>query len=75
MKVSFYKFHNGHVQQNVIEKVEQMTKAGLMKIADLRHPVFTKKEFYNVLSTDRYGNIKKDFRLMTLTHYLIVETV
>jgi hypothetical protein len=30
----------------------------------LRHPVLSKNEFYNVLSTDAKGNKKNEFTLM-----------
>ena len=74
MKVTFYKYHKGsYVQREKIDKVENMTKSDLMKIADLRHPVLTKKEYFDVLSTDAKGNPKNEFSLMTSTHYLVVK--
>jgi hypothetical protein len=73
MKVTFYKFANGHVQTKTAEKTENLTKAELIKIADLRHPVLSKKEFFEVLSTDIKGNPKKKFELLSTTRYLIVE--
>ena len=67
MKVTFYRYHKGaYVQTEVVDKVESMTKSDLMKIADLRHPVLTKREFYNVLSTDRNGNLKKEFKIKNI---------
>jgi hypothetical protein len=73
MKVTFYKLANGHVQTERAEKTENLTTADLMKIADLRHPVLTKKDFYNVLSTDIKGNKRKEFALLSGTHYLVVK--
>ncbi len=73
MKVTFYRFANGHVQTKTAEKTEKLTKAKLIEIADLKHPVLSKKEFFEVLSTDIKGNPKKKFDLLSKTHYLIVE--
>jgi hypothetical protein len=73
MKVTFYKFANGHVQTKTAEKTENLTKAELMKIADLSHPILSRKEFFEVLSTDNKGNPKKKFALLSKTRYLVVE--
>jgi len=74
MKVTFYKYHKGsYVQRKKVDKVKNMTKQDLMEIADLRHPSLTKKEYYDVQSTDIKGNQKDEFSLMSLTHYLVVE--
>ena len=74
MKVTFYKYHKGsYVQREKVDKVENMTTQDLMKIADLRHPVLTKKEYYDVQSTDIKGKPKNEFSLMSSTHYLVVK--
>ena len=71
MKVTFYKYCNGRVQQDKIDKVESIKKSDLMKIADLGHPVLTRKEYFQLLLTDAKGKPKNEFYLMTNTHYLI----
>ena len=73
MTVTFYRFTgSGHIQTDRVENVLQMTKQELMKIGDLRHPVLSKKDFFRVLSTDKDGNDKPEFDMMTRTHYLLV---
>lgn len=74
MKATFYKFINGHVQRDVIARVENHSKSELLSLADLRHPVLTRREFYDVLSTDINGNLKEEFELMTHSHLIIVNT-
>ena len=77
MRVTFYKFgsniHGFYVQNEIVDKVENLTKKDLMSIADLRHNVLTKKEYYDVLSTDKNGKPKDTFYLLTHTHQLKVE--
>lgn len=76
MEATFYKYGSNYkgyyIQTEKIDKVEQVTKKDLMKIADLRHPVLSRSEFYNVLSIDIKGRPLKEFSLMTSTHYIIV---
>lgn len=76
MEATFYNYGSNYkgyyIQTEKIDKVEQVTKKDLMKIADLRHPVLSRSEFYNVLSTDIKGKPLKEFSLMTSTHYIIV---
>jgi hypothetical protein len=75
MKATFYKLSGfGYVQTEIIDYVKKTTKSELLKIADLRHPVLTKKEFYEVLSTDINGNKRYEFSLLSHTHYIVVET-
>jgi hypothetical protein len=78
MKVTFYKYwcnHSGfYTQIETIDKIEFLTKKEILKIADLRHPILTKNEFYNTLSTDIKGRLKEKFELLTNTHLIIVET-
>jgi hypothetical protein len=77
MKVTFYKYGSNHsgfyVQRDVVDKVQFMTKKELMGIADLRHNVLNKKDFYDTLSTDIKGNLKEKFDLLSSLHLLVVE--
>mgnify|MGYP003475794435 CR=1 FL=1 len=73
MKVTFYKLTKDHVKTKVVDKTENLTKAELIKVADLRHPVLSKKEFLEVLSHDIKGNPRKEFTLLSNTHYLVVK--
>lgn len=76
MEATFYKFGNYqgfYVQTEKIDKIEQVTKKDLLKIADLRHPFLSKSEYYNVITTDIKGKPKKEFSLMSSTHYIIVK--
>lgn len=77
MTVKFYKYgsniHGFFIQTEKLDKTENLNKSDLLKIADLRHPVLNRVEFYNTLSTDRNGQSKKEFSLMTSTHYLKIE--
>jgi hypothetical protein len=77
MKVSFYKYGSNssgyYVQRDVVDKVVQMTKKELMETVDLRHNVLTRKEYYQVMSTDRHGNAVSEFELLGSSHLLKVE--
>jgi len=77
MKVTFYKFGTNHsgfyVQNDVVDKVEYLTKKELMGIADLRHNVLDEKDFYDTLSTDIKGKLKEKFDLLASLHLLVVE--
>jgi hypothetical protein len=77
MKVTFYKFGTNHsgfyVQNDVVDKVEYLTKKELMGIADLRHNVLNKKDFYDTLSTDIKGNKRDKFELLGSTFLMMVE--
>ncbi len=73
MKVTFYKLANGYVQTDRISKIENLTKAELIKKADLRHPVLTALEFYNVQSTDIHNKPRQTFTLFSKNNeYLII---
>lgn len=77
MEATFYKYGSNHhgfyIQTKVIDKIEQVTKKDLMKIADLRHPLLSEFDYYNVLSTDKDGKPLKVFSIITSTHYIIVK--
>ena len=74
MKVTFYKYYKGsYVQLEEIDKVKNMTKAELFKIAELRHPILTRREYFNVLTTDDKGSPKKEFTLSSSNHFLVVK--
>ncbi len=75
MEVTFLKLINGgHIQTDVNHKVENLTKSQLFKIADLKHPYLTKKEFFEVLCTDKNNLPKKEFRLFSKNNeYLVVK--
>lgn len=52
---------------------ENITKKELMSMADLRHPVLNKSEYYRLLSTDINGKPKPKFQLLCSTYLLVVE--
>lgn len=78
MKVSFYRHgtnHHGYfVQRENLDKTADMTKKQIFEIADLRHPILTKEEFFEVLSTDINGKKRKCFELLSRSspHILII---
>lgn len=71
-EVKFYRYENGHIQTDRLERIEKMNKSDLFKIADLRHPVLNKNEYFQVQSTDMENNLKQTFSLLSSFHYLIV---
>jgi hypothetical protein len=77
MKVTFYKYGSNHsgfyVQRDAVDKVQFMTKKELMGIADLRHNVLSKNDFYDAVRMDMKGNLKEKFELLSSFHLLIVE--
>jgi hypothetical protein len=74
MKVTFYPFAGGsYIQTKIILKVETLNKKELMDIADLRHQVLNRLEFYNALSTDINNKKRKAFYLLSNSNYLKVE--
>ena len=77
MKVTFYKYkieYDGfRCQYDVVDKVEYLTKKEVMQLADLRHPILTKNEYYNNLSTDIRGLRKEKFELLGSHHLMMVE--
>ncbi len=44
-----------------------------MKLADLRHPVLTKNEYYENLSTDIKGNQRDKFELLGSAFLIVVK--
>lgn len=77
MKVTFYKYNSAYdgfrCQFDVVDKVEYLTKKEVMELADLRHPILTKNEYYENLSTNIRGEKLKEFRLLGSTHLMIVQ--
>jgi hypothetical protein len=77
MKVTFYKFKSEYdgmrVQRDVIDGVEYLSKSEVMRIADLRHPVLTKNEYYTTLSTDINNLPKHSFELLSTSHLMVIE--
>ena len=77
MKVTFYNYATANdgfrCQYDVVDKVEYLTKKELMQLADLRHPVLTKNEFFENLSTDIKGNKRDKFELLGSTFLMMVE--
>lgn len=75
-QVTFYPYYTnyqGHyVQTDKSDKTEIMTKKQLKAIADLRHPVLNKEEFFTCQSTDIKGNIRQEFTLSTMGNYYLV---
>lgn len=83
MKVSFYKYgsnlhghfiplqgiYDGTVQP---EKTIDMTKKEFFQVADLRHPISTKNEFFQTLSTDIEGKPKKEWSICGHNHFLVI---
>lgn len=76
MKVEFYKYETQsdgfHIQTETCEKTVQMNKKELLAIADLRHPVLSESEFYDMKSKDQNGGRKQTFGLCSSLHYLII---
>jgi hypothetical protein len=77
MKVTFYKYNSSYdgfrVQRDTVDKVEYLTKKEVMGLADLRHPILTKREYYENLSTNIKGEKLKEFQLLGSTHLMLVE--
>jgi hypothetical protein len=77
MRVTFYKYKSEYdgfrCQYDVVDKVEYLTKKEVMELSDLRHPILTKNEFYNNLSTDIRGLCKEKFELLGSSYLMIVE--
>lgn len=65
--------HGFYCQYDKPTEVFKVTKKDLIKMADLRHPVLTKNEYYNTLSTDMEGKPLKRFTLMCSSYLLIIE--
>lgn len=65
MKATFYPYGTNnsgfYTQRKTSEKTINVTKSDLLKIADLRHNVLTKREYFEVLSTDLKGKTKERF--------------
>jgi hypothetical protein len=77
MRVTFYKYKSEYdgfrCQYDVVDKVKYLTKKEVMGLADLRHPILTKNEYYNNLSTDIRGHLKDKFELLGSTFLMVVE--
>jgi hypothetical protein len=77
MKVTFYNYlsqYDGfHIQTDVVDTVKYLTKNEVMELADLRHPVLTKNEFYENMSTDINGKKLNKFRLLGSTSLMVIE--
>lgn len=73
-KVTYFGYENGsYVQRDKISKIEYKTKQELIDFADLRHAVLSEDEYFEVLSTDIKGNLKKEFSMPSSQHLLVVE--
>lgn len=75
--VEFYPFESAYdgyrVQREKCTKsIEYNSVKELMEIADLRHAVLSKNEFFNVLSKDRNGEYKNKFDLLSNRYLLVV---
>lgn len=78
MKATIYKYgsniHGFYVQRiNASEVINNVTKKQLIEMSDLRHPIHTKMEFYDILSTDMNGNKKQSFELLGKMFLILVE--
>ena len=58
-------FDGYHVQRISVEKTEVLTKKQLFNIADLRHNVLNKKEYFSLITQN-----KNEFELLTPTHLI-----
>jgi hypothetical protein len=68
-------YHGYFIQREKCEKEEILSKKELFAMADLRHAVLSKKEFLEVLMTDRFGKPKPEFELLTNTHLFICNPI
>jgi hypothetical protein len=77
MKVTFYKYDSRYdgfrCQWDAVDRVEYLTKKEVMELADLRHPILTKNEYYENLSTNIKGGKLKEFQVLGATHLMLVE--
>lgn len=74
MRVTFYKYRFGtRDKQATPFRVSNMTKAELIKVADLKHPNYNKKQFFEKLSTNDDGSLKDEFVILSSLYYLEVE--
>lgn len=71
--VTFYqhitKYDGFRLQFEKSEKTEILNTKELMAVADLRHPILTKKEFFQTHLKDIKGNVRANFRLLARGSY------
>ena len=77
MKVTFYKYDSRYdgfrCQWETVDRVGYLTKKEVMEMADLRHPILSKREYYENLSTNIRGEKLKEFQLMGSTYLMVVQ--